>query len=132
MRLKCPGFRGQMFCLIMNCIISISAYADETENPCTGGPTALLNIINRPTNADSACVVPFKHFLIEAGYQYQELTSPGGNQQNAPNVMLRLGLPANNELFFLLPNFIHQSISPTSGFSAPILGIKHEFNYSKN
>jgi hypothetical protein len=40
---------------------------DKIEDPC-GGNTALLNMINRPTVANSACVVPFKKAVLEGGY----------------------------------------------------------------
>lgn len=108
-----------------------TGFAETIKNPCAG-PSALINIINRPTVADSACVVPFKHSVVEFGYQYQKLRHPSGDQQNYPQAEFRLGLPANNEFVILLPNYIHQSIPPRSGFSAATMGVKHELGYSKH
>lgn len=112
-------------------LISFSVFADTIENPC-GGPSAFLNIIDRPTVGDSPCVVPSKKSVLETGYEYQSLHSSSGHQQNFPESELRLGIPASNELVLLLPNYIHQSINPSAGFGATTLGIKHEIGYNKN
>lgn len=111
-------------------VMASNAFADMIENPC-GGASALLNIIDRPTFADSACVVPFKKAVLEMGYQYQQL-SLSGHEQNLPEAELRLGLPANNEFVVLLPNYIWQSVPPHSGFTTSVLGIKHEIGYTKH
>ena len=103
--------------------LSSTIFAD---NPCEG-PTALLNIANRPSAADSACAAPFKKAIIESGYQYQELTHSAGQQQNFPQATFRLGLPDHNEFVIDLPNYIHQSKVPQSGFTATNIGIKHQF-----
>ncbi len=115
---------------ILNGIAS-NASADTIDNPC-GGPNALLNIIDRPTAADSACVVPFKKAVLEAGYQYQQFTHSAGHEQNFPEAEFRLGLPANNEFSVLLPNYIHQSMTPHSGFAATTVAIKHEIGYTEH
>jgi len=106
-------------------------FADTTDDPC-GGPSALLNIVDRPTIGDSACVVPVKKAVLEFGYQYQKLSHAAGHQQNFPETEFRLGIPAHNELVILLPNYIHQSMIQRSGFSAATIGIKHEIGYTKN
>ncbi len=110
--------------------IAYNVFADTIENPC-GGASAFLSIIDRPTVSDSACVVPFKKAVIEAGYQYQELTHSEGHEQNYPEAEFRLGLPANNEIAIVLPNYIHQSMAPHSGFSATTVGLKHEIGYTQ-
>jgi len=112
-------------------LTAFNVFADTIDNPC-GGASALLNIIDRPTVADSACVVPFRKAVIELGYQYQQLTHSAGHEQNFPEAELRLGLPANNEFAIILPNYIHQSMTPRSGYSATTLGIKHEIGYTQN
>jgi hypothetical protein len=106
------------------------AIAETPENPC-GGPSALLSIINRPTVGDSACVVPLKKIVVETGTQYQQLLGQG-SQINIPEAVFRLGLPADTEFVFILPNFIHQTIAPYSGFTTSAIGLKHEVGYAKN
>jgi len=120
-------------CLLLCSFFLFNSYAHTTiDNPCSGNPVSLLNLVDRPTIANSPCVVPFKDVVIESGYQYQELINPGGNLQNGPNFMLRFGLPANYEFLFLLPNYIHRSLPKASGFSSTAFGIKHEFGYTKH
>lgn len=111
--------------------IVFNAIANPLTNPCSSD-AALLNIIDRPTAADSACVVPNKHIVIETGYQNVQLRNSNGYLQNVPEAEFRLGLPANNELVVLIPNYIHQSFAPQSGFTATALGIKHEISYTQN
>lgn len=110
----------------MNC----NVLAEVISDPCAGD-SALLNIVDRPTIGDSACAVPFKKAVLELGYEYQKITRSGGYQQNFPEAEFRLGLPANNEFVLVLPNYIHQSITPHSGLSATTVGIKHEIGYNK-
>jgi len=107
-----------------------TVFAETIDDPC-GGTSPLLNIVDRPTVGDSACVVPYKKAVLELGYQYQKLTHRAGYQQNFPEAELRIGLPGNNEFVLLFPNYIHQSIAPHSGFAATTLGIKHEIGYTK-
>jgi hypothetical protein len=102
-----------------------SAYADTVENPC-GGADNLLNLVDRPTNAPSACTVSMGRVEFESGVFYKNLTYPGGIQWNFPNSELRIGLPKNTEFTVLLPTYNHQSIPPSSGFSQTTAGIKHE------
>src|SRR5580704_1405936 len=100
--------------LLLILIRSFESFANVVQDPCSG-PMSLLNIINRPTNADSACLVPVKKLFIQSGFQYQELIDSNGTEQNLPDAVLRLGLPAKNEFIVLLPNYIHQSQAPTQG-----------------
>lgn len=116
-------------CITFSAMVS-SVFADTVNNPC-GGPSALLYIINRPTVADSACVVPYKNIVLETGYQYQQLTHFAGYQQNFPEAQFRLGLPANNEFTIVLPNHIHQSMTTGSGYTATTVGLKHEIGYTQ-
>lgn len=111
--------------------INPSVFADTVDDPC-GGPSAFLSIVDRPTIGDSVCAVPFKKAVLELGTQYLNLIHSTGHEQNFPEAEFRLGLPANNEFVLLLPNYIHQSITPGSGFSATTVGIKHGIGYTKN
>ncbi len=106
----------------------ISAVADDSADPCAGS-NALLAIIDRPTVADSACVVPYNQVTLETGWQYQQLTSPG-QQYNFPEAEYRVGLPFHTEFVFLPPNYIHQMHPSLSGYTAATMGIKHEIGYT--
>ncbi|KTC67972.1 hypothetical protein Lbir_2574 [Legionella birminghamensis] len=105
-------------------IFSGTAAADEPISPCSG-PTAFLNLIDRPNYADSSCTVPYKSVIIESGYQYQRLTDSDGSLQTYPNLETRFGLPANNELYILWPTYNQQSFSPRYGNSETMAGLKH-------
>lgn len=108
-----------------------NAFAEvEATSPCDGA-NAILTLINRPTFANSPCVVPFKKAMLEAGYQYEKLRHTG-TEQNFPEAELRIGLPADNEIFTTLPNYVHQSIIPHSGYNATSVGIKHALAYEKD
>lgn len=122
---------NQLWVAALLSVIAINVFADTMTNLC-GGPTALLNIIDRPTAAYSACVIPSNNVIIESGYQYQQLSHSAGYAQNLPEAELRLGLPANNEFLVLLPNYNHQSLIPHSGYSATTLGIKHGTSFFQN
>lgn len=101
------------------------------ENPCYG-QGEMFNLIDRPNNADSACTIPAGKVEFEAGYQYQQLYSTSGNQQNFPELELRYGLPADSEIFAITPNYNHQNTAPTAGFSQGKAGFKHQFWYNPN
>ncbi|MCE3044796.1 transporter [Legionella sp. 16cNR16C] len=105
-------------------IASNSAFADEPVSSCSG-PTAFLNLIDRPNYADSSCTVPWKSVIIESGYQYQRLTDSDGTLQTYPNMETRFGLPGNNELYVLWPTYNQQSFSPRYGNSETMAGLKH-------
>lgn len=113
--------------VIANVIVT---YAFASDNPCYGGPGEMLNIVDRPNNADSACAVPAGRFEFELGYQNQQLTDTSANQQNFPSAELRFGLPHNSEIFIVVPDYIHQSIAPTSGFTQTVGGLKHQILYN--
>ncbi|WP_131781589.1 transporter [Legionella gresilensis] len=102
-------------------------YADS--NPCIG-KNAFINIIDRPNNADSACVVPFKHFDLESGYDYQKIAPGTGYSHDFPQSELRIGLPLQSEVFFVLPIYNYQFSPKNSGFSNSTLGLKHQVGYN--
>jgi hypothetical protein len=116
------------FGILILIFVNSNAPADTVDNPCAG----LLNLVDRPSQLDSACAVPFKSAVVEFGYQYQQLTHSAGQQQNFPTAEFRLGLPASNELAVLLPNYTPQSQAPRYGVTAPSFTIKHEIGYNKN
>ncbi len=100
--------------------------AQPLANPCSG----LLNIVDRPSFGDSACAVPLGNAVIEAGYQYLELSHSDGSAYILPQAVTRVGLPYQNELVVLLPSYVHQSRDSISGSTATTAGIKHEIGYN--
>src|SRR5579872_4786840 len=113
---------GNHLALVLCLASAFSADAEEIPDPCDG-PAALLALVNRPTVADSACVVPFEKGLIEAGFQYQNLKG-GKRAYNFPETVLRLGLPARTELIINFPNYIRQTIRPHAGWGPTAVGLK--------
>lgn len=113
--------------LLILTLLAGNTYAEVVNDPCT----SLLALVNRPSAADAACVIPYKHVEVEMGYQNQNQLA-SGRGYNIPQASFRLGLPGNNELFTLLPNYNHQTASPTAGFSAPVIGFKHEIGYTSD
>lgn len=85
----------------------------------------MLNIVNRPSNLDSPCSVPFKKVLIELNYIVKQLPGHQGVQQNFPNAEIRFGLPFNSEFFVDPPNYIYQKSFPKSGNTTTNLAFKH-------
>lgn len=116
--------------LLISTLSSISISAHAGDDPCTG-PNALLNVINRPTAADSACVIPYKHVALEAGAEALQLIGTG-YAQNYPEGEIRIGLPYHNELDILLPLYIHQTVQPHSGFTGTGITLKHTLGYSSH
>ncbi|MDE1888547.1 MAG: transporter, partial [Gammaproteobacteria bacterium] len=106
-----------------------------TPDPCAG-PDALLSAIDRPTVGDSPCVVKAGQALSEAGVARYVPDSGGGHSLSYPQLELRFGLPDNNELVLLPPN-VNRVMTPlpggggqtSSGGSASIIGLKHQFGY---
>lgn len=106
------------------------------QDPCVG-PSALLALIDRPTVGDSACAVPAGQVLLEAGVSRYVPDGTSGYSLGYPQLELRFGLPANNELVLLPPN-LNRVITPLSGSdsqtisggSASVVGLKHEFGYN--
>jgi len=115
--------------LLALCLGTVSAaWADEIPSICAG-PSALLSLANRPTVADSACVVPFEKGIMEGGAQYNHLKGSKSGY-NLPQYELRLGLPAKTELSITAPNFTHQTRSPHAGWGPATVGLKHELGYN--
>ena len=128
---KCAKFTLIIWLILAVVSLPRIVLANTTDDPC-GGPSALLNLVDRPTHGDSVCVVPFKNVVLELGAQYQAMVSATNYADNYPQTELRIGLPAKNEFFLLLPNYTHQSMTPYTGFSAIKGGIKHGIGYANN
>ena len=109
---------------LLFCIHSVYQGAFADTNPC-GGPDALLNLINRPSVADSACIVPRAQGVFEGGYQYINSTY-GSTLQDYPNAVLRIGLPLQTELVVVTPNYYHQLKPGASGWGPTGMGLKHQ------
>lgn len=108
----------------------------DIQDPC-GGPDALFSLVDRPTVGDSACVVPAGQTLLEAGVARYVPNAANGYSLAYPQLELRFGMPAGNELVLLPPN-INRVVAPApgggnqvlSGGSAAVVGLKHEFGYN--
>ncbi len=121
-------------------LINANTYADTENNsntvPSVNTPIInpcndILSLVDRPSKADSACVVPYGQFDLEGGYQFLNLIGTG-TSQNFPEAEFRIGLPWNNELVILPPNYNTQTIFPRAGGGATTLGLKHEIGYTSN
>ncbi len=98
------------------------------SNPCVGR-YALLAVLDRPTVADSSCVVRPGHVVIEAGYAHATLYPSGsGHGWDAPQMEVRFGLPHENELVVLPPNRV--AAPGADGYTGSVVGLKHEFDVS--
>lgn len=101
------------------------------DDPCA----SLLAVIDRPTGSDSPCAVKPGQVIVELGYQYQKLYPVHGNSNDFPEVEVRFGLPFQNEIAVLVPNYINARTSDegqATGPTATVAGIKHQFpNFDK-
>lgn len=104
--------------------LNFNLIAQNSISPLCEGPNSLLALIDRPTFAFSACVVPKENVLIESGSQYIQLQQEG-TQFNLPETELRVGLFNQLEVDLFVPNYIHQSVDPKIGFTAMGVGMKH-------
>ena len=106
-----------------------AARAANVVNPCAG-PSGLLGLLDRPTIADSSCVVPDGKAVLEAGVTAGNLPGLlGGVVDTLPNLELRFGLPDQSEFVWLPPNYQYLSVNgqppAMSGFGATTIGFKH-------
>lgn len=119
---------SRFFLAIIAVLFLRTGLADSIPDPCA---TGVLALINRPSITGSACVVPYKKTMIEAGVQYLNL-SGGAYGYITPQTEIRFGLPGNNEFLIITPTYYHQTISPRAGWSAGTLSFKHEIGYNAN
>jgi len=109
----------------------------DIPDPCAG-PGAMLDLLDRPTVGDSPCVVKPGQTVLETGVARYTLYGLSGYTWGYPQLELRWGLPWNNELVLLPPNIsrvVMRAASGdkiSSGGSASVLGIKHEFGYNNH
>lgn len=123
--------KGRLVGVFVIYAVANNGFSEAIDNPCAGA-SALLNLVNRPTVSDSACAVPYNKALVELGFQYQGLTQSAGQQTNFPEAVVRFGLPFNNELALVLPNYNHPSMQSPSGFSTTTATIKHQIGYTEH
>jgi hypothetical protein len=116
--------------LLAGLLLPVAAFGDYANSPCSGAG-AMLSLVNRPSAADSSCVAPTNSVITEMGVQYGNLYKPSGAGYNLPEAEVRVGLRYDTELFAILPNFIHETISPHSGFAATTVGVKHGLVYNQ-
>ncbi|MFJ1268505.1 transporter [Legionella lytica] len=110
------------FVLIINIFCAPQLYADCAD---------FMDVADRPSVIDSACVTAYRHVIIESNFIAQQLNVNAGTQYNLPNTEIRIGLPSSTEFMVLLPNYIQQTIAPTSGATGVFAGLKHSLNYSE-
>ncbi len=110
-------------------IITFNNGFAATSDSCQG--VSLLDLTDRGSVSNTPCVLPSKAVMWEAGYQYNNFTQ-AGSLQNFPQATFYLGLPTNTEFIVVLPTDNQQSIMPFSGFSATMVGGKHEITYGDN
>ncbi|MBI5448274.1 MAG: transporter [Gammaproteobacteria bacterium] len=99
----------------------------NTDDPCRGH-NAFLALINRPTNADSVCVLQEDQAIAEVGLQYLS-ARPDGAGYNYPQLQINVGLPGKSQLTFL--SSYNQQTS-ASGLGPITLGFKHEVGRTQN
>lgn len=125
-------------------VIAFAAAHAPAEQPATpappcSGPSGFLGVVDRPTAADSGCVVPQGMTDIEMGAAFGNLHGePGGEFHTLPNLAVRRGLAGNSELVWLPPTFQRQSSDggpgtparTVGGLGPTTIGIKHELGYT--
>jgi Putative MetA-pathway of phenol degradation len=109
------------------------AAPQNADDPCDG----LLSVLDRPTVADSPCVVKPGQAVVEMGYQNGPVKgSDISHLSFLPQAELRFGLPDNWELKVFPPNYLFATQrafaggGQIKGFGDTAFGIKHEFGYS--
>lgn len=135
---RCVPIRAGLgiFGFLITSALSLQATAVRAESPAAdpcGGPSALLAILDRPTVADSPCVVPDRHVVLELGAQ-RAVNRDGSHGFNFPEAEFRFGIPGDNELVLLPPNYARQmgSGAVVSGAGPTVAGIKHELGYTSH
>lgn len=118
--------------LFMVLLFNNSLRAAEDIAPLCGGPDFFIGMVDRGGNANSPCTAYGGKLITEFGYTMQSLAHESASQQNYPSPMFRYGLGNKTEINYQPPSYISQTISPKSGFSASILGLKHEFYYTQD
>jgi hypothetical protein len=118
--------------------ISFAKTTDLATVDSCAGPSALLNVLDRPTISDSVCAVKKNKILTELGYDYQVETGNNFNTlQTLPQPEIRYDTGHNIELKLFPPNYMLQTTrtagntSRIDGASDAGLGVKYEFGYGE-
>jgi hypothetical protein len=83
----------------------------------------IMNLIDRPTFAKGACVMPEKNLMFEYGASHFKFINEG--EANAiGEAEFRLGLVEHVELDINAPSYYQQSINPKAGFGYTSIGLK--------
>jgi hypothetical protein len=110
-------------------IFSTLLFAETVEDPCAG-ESRMIALINRPTVADTACVVPQHHSMVEMGGVYELMTQNLGNLKIYPETLYRLGLGQQTEIDIQSPNFVQPSHFGAPKLTATSVGVKHEIGHT--
>lgn len=122
-------FKGRFTISLLLGSISLTLFADT--DPCAGS-SAILNLIDRPSNADSVCVVPKNKIIVEAGYLHENLADHQGQLISYTNSEVRFGLGHATELYSLVPSYTTQTYAPFSGFNNTYIGLKHLLGHDEH
>ncbi|QRN03054.1 hypothetical protein GH742_03785 [Legionella sp. MW5194] len=110
--------------LLFRCLLAFVIFPlQASEVPLCSGENRLLSLVDRPSEALSACIVPARSLLIESGYTYQQ-TTPNGFSQNLPQMEWRFGLGRHTEIDMLPPTYNWQSTPRQVGYSGVTVGAK--------
>ena len=113
-------------------LLSPTLWAEDDIAPLCGGPDFFIGMVDRGGNANSPCTAYGGRFIAEFGYNLQSLYPEAGSQENFPSPLLRYCLGNKTEINYQPPSYVSQSTIPKSGFTASILGIKHEFYFTSD
>ena len=83
----------------------------------------IINLIDRPTFAKGACVMPEKSLMLEYGASHYKYINEG-EANGVGEAEFRLGLVEHTELDINAPTYFNQSIHPKAGFSYTSIGLK--------
>ncbi len=120
--------------LILQLWFAASAYAGAVvKDPCAG-KNSLLTLVSV-----SSCSAKEGMILLELGVQ-SDMLKVGGIKSKIisyPDSEIRIGIPGNNEIKLVLPNYNIQSYAgggmpSMSGYDDFGIGFKHEFGYTEN
>jgi hypothetical protein len=106
--------------LFMIYLIFNASYA--IENVCDG--PEIMNLIDRPTFAKGACVMPEKKSMIEYGATHYKFINEG-EANGIGEIEYRFGLVEHTEIYISPPTYYQQSIHPKAGFGYTTISLKH-------
>lgn len=110
-------------------LITSNIYSASSVDLCAN--PSLFDLSDRGSVTKTPCSLPYNLIMIETGYQYEEFNLIG-NRHNYIQPVFFVGLPSKTELFVELADYNRLSIDHLSGYSATVLGAKHELGYGQN